>query len=157
MLWPHPPHAVGYCNAKYCATTSGTANSRYLYTVISIMQARRAINDVHFFPEEPCRLLETSACACIAGPRKADSAGGIDWFVHNPVLVAAAGRSASEFWKDAERHLKTALASQPAAANLLYTLVQVVLLRTMPIDIIITSVADCVMVIVCLCISILLS
>ncbi|BDA43336.1 hypothetical protein COCOBI_04-3480 [Coccomyxa sp. Obi] len=60
------------------------------------------------------------------GRRKVDSAvgGGIDWFVHDPVLVAAAGRSASEFWKDAERHLKAALAIQPTASNLSYTLVQ---------------------------------
>ncbi len=58
--------------------------------------------------------------------------GGIDWFVHNSVLVAAAGRSASEFWKDAERHLKAALAIQPAASHLSYMLVQVVLLCTCP-------------------------
>ncbi len=66
---------------------------------------------------------------------KGDTAvgGGIDWFVHDPVLVAAAGRSASEFWKDAERHLKAALAIQPAASNLSYTLVEVVLPLAMPI------------------------
>ena len=39
--------------------------------------------------------------------------------------MVAAGRSAQDFFRDAERHLRDALALQPAATELAYTLVQV--------------------------------
>ena len=63
----------------------------------------------------------------LAGRRKAEAiaSGDMEWFAHDPALVAAAGRSASEFWRDAEKHLKAALAIQPAALNLAFTLAQV--------------------------------
>lgn len=38
--------------------------------------------------------------------------------------MAAAGRAAQDFFRDAERHLRDALALQPAATELAYTLVQ---------------------------------
>lgn len=51
--------------------------------------------------------------------------GGMSWVAYDPTVVAAAGRSASEYWKDAEKHLKSALALQPSATHLAYTLAQV--------------------------------
>lgn len=49
----------------------------------------------------------------------------LDWFALDASLLAAAGRSASEFWKDAEKHLRGALACQPCATDIAYTLAQV--------------------------------
>ena len=69
----------------------------------------------------------------LAGHTKVDAAASVsmEWFAHDAALVAKAGRGASEFWKDAERHLKAALAIQPAASDLAYILVQVGSILTM--------------------------
>ncbi len=63
----------------------------------------------------------------VAGPAHGQQAleTELDWFSLEPTLLAAAGRSAAEFWKDAERHLKGALAIQPCATDIAYTLAQV--------------------------------
>jgi hypothetical protein len=48
-----------------------------------------------------------------------------DWFLLDATLMSTAGRAASDFWKDSERHLKAALAAQPGAVDTTITLVQV--------------------------------
>ena len=55
----------------------------------------------------------------------ADQAEELDWFALRPAVLTLAGRAASDFWRDGEKHLKSALAIQPAATELAYILVQV--------------------------------
>lgn len=64
--------------------------------------------------------------SCVAGaagsPSQPDE---LDWFALKPAVLTLAGRAALDFWRNAEKHLKSALAAQPAATELAYILVQV--------------------------------
>jgi len=54
----------------------------------------------------------------------ADAGAELDWFAHDPVAGARAGRQAAEFWRGAVAHLREALALRPAATELSYVLAQ---------------------------------
>lgn len=49
----------------------------------------------------------------------------MEWFANTTSLQAAAGRAASEYQRDAERHLQEALELQPGAAEIVLALIQV--------------------------------
>ena len=72
-----------------------------------------------------------SSCAeAIAGVAGAGTAGSkkrkaVDWFASAAGLQAAAGRAASEYQRDAEKHLGEALALQPGAVEIALALIQV--------------------------------
>ena len=66
------------------------------------------------------RLWDPPACCAGIGPDS--SATQLDRFALDSSLVVAAGRAAQDFFRDAERHLRDALALQPAATELAYTI-----------------------------------
>lgn len=49
----------------------------------------------------------------------------VDWFARSTALQAAAGRVASEYLRDAERHLQEALSIHPGAVEVAFALIQV--------------------------------
>jgi len=59
-----------------------------------------------------------------APARRTGEGAELDWFAHDPVAGARAGRQAAEFWRGAVAHLREALALRPAATELSYVLAQ---------------------------------
>ena len=55
-----------------------------------------------------------------SGKRKA-----VDWFARSTTLQAAAGRVASEYLRDSERHLQQARSIHPGAVEVGFALIQV--------------------------------
>ena len=49
----------------------------------------------------------------------------VDWFAQATSVQAAAGRAASEYQRDAEKHLQDALDLQPGAVEIAFALIQV--------------------------------
>ena len=72
------------------------------------------------------RHLRLSLFSSPVSPKGVSASAGaeFDWFAHNPVVGARAGRPAAEFWRDAVARLREALTLRPAATELSYVLVQ---------------------------------